>query len=174
MGRRILLVAVLSMWTAAGCATPSHEESERTEGAIGAPEEENDEERPAWAEGPVDSQSDERREEPGADGEEPGQRPAERPSDDRERRRRAAAADGLEGVFPDETVNLDFRKARIGRIFRIFKVKARIDLILDSSVKGRLTVSAEETPIEKAFRAVLAAADLTFERRDDVIVVEPK
>lgn len=173
---RPIAVFVAAMTIAGGassCATSSAAEPEETDrGAVGVPTEDEREERPVWAEGPIDDTTAEDRSDDDSTADRDTAESSRRPSEPRRPIR--TQAEGLEGVFPDETVNLDFRKASIRRIFRIFQVKARLDLVLDSEVEGRLTVRTDETPIREAFEALLKAADLTYERRDDVVIVQRK
>ena len=178
--RWTLLVAAFLVSGAAGCATAeSSEEQPSDEQAVREAPSESDE-PPVWAEGPVGSDRppesvDEEDAEVADEASEKGDERA-RQGEDRSRRRerrRRRSPRGLAGVFPDEQVTLDFRRARISRIMRIFTVKAKVNIVLADEVEGKMSVSMEETPIEEAFRAILQAAGLTFERRKGAVFVEP-
>ena len=173
--RRLLPIFALFVTCATavgGCATSSASESEPEPGAIGAPTDENDDERPVWAEGPVDDTTERPEETSKAEESSKASPPPQKPSP-RRRQTDAPVPEGLDGVFPDETVSLDFRKATIGRILRVFKVKAHLDIVLSDEVVGRIAIRTDEVPLEEAFRAVLSAGDLTYERRESVLIVKP-
>lgn len=143
----------------AGCASSSGASEANDSGVVQSPP--SADEDPAWAEGPIDD-----REAPRGEAE-----TSARPEDVRETK--AERPRRLEEVFPGESITLDFRQTDIRRVIRIFRVKAKVDLVLTPEVEGRLTVRTEEIPIVDAFRAVLRAGNLTYELRDRAIVVRP-
>lgn len=143
-----------------GCANPS-EPTETDTPVAEAPR--RSEERPVWAEGPVDNSP--RESESGADAAGP---------ESSQGRKAPSAEPKPEELFPNERVTLDFRRAKIRRILRIFQAKARQNIVIDDAVQGRITVQIDEAPIADAFRAVLVAAELGYETAGGDVVVRPE
>lgn len=80
----------------------------------------------------------------------------------------------IDEIFPEERVTLDFRDAPVQRILRLFREKARAEIVVAPEVEGRVTVQMEEAPASEAFRAVLRAANLVCERRDEILLIRPR
>lgn len=155
---------------AGGCATSggASDVGEFSEEPVaGTPSEE--EVRKPWADGPVDSTRPERR---GAarrldDG------PAREVEPAGGRVGQPGGGQRIGRLFSDRRIKLDFRQASVRRVLRIFREEARVNLVVAPEVKGRVTISTDEIPLDEAFEAVVRAADLSWKRRENVVVVEP-
>lgn len=155
--RKAIAIAGLSLLLAKGCASePEREFSEQPVGNGSS----TTEEKP-WKEGPVDSESDRRER-----GRQTDEGKADRMGND-------ARSRELGEVFPNKTIQLDFTNADVRRVFRVFREEARVNLVLGPDVEGRVTISTSEVQLADAFRAVVGAADLEWERTAGAILLKP-
>lgn len=152
--RYLWIVLVAVMVAGLGCAGSSNRESpDRT---VGTPPEETDDSVAGLASEDEPSPS-------------RGDRDAESsgPAD-------SASSNAIDELFPEERVTLDFREARVQRVLRLFRAKSRVEFVVAPEVDGRITVQMEDAPASEAFRAVLQAADLVCERRDEILLIRPR
>ncbi len=141
-----------------GCASSSEEPDE----PVGAPPDSR-EGVPIWLQDPEERETNSSDDEaPDENGEARSPAESESPSPSRSQ---------LRTLFPATTVDLDFRRAAIERVMRIFQVKSDRRIVIDPEVEGRLTISADNADVARAFETVLDTADLTCHRRDGTLVV---
>lgn len=167
--RRLLVVLCALLLGMSSCA--SEPEKKEPEGSVGAAPEERDE-PPVWAEGPAYEKETSDEAEEGASDKSTGDRSREAPAE--KPRRSGTTRQRLRGVFPSDTITLDFRNTSVRRVMRIFRAKAKIELVVKPEITDRITIETDEIPLIDAFLAVLEAADLTILRRENVVFIEPR
>jgi type II secretory pathway component HofQ len=64
----------------------------------------------------------------------------------------------------EKRVTLEFQKADVSNVLRIFAELMRVNLVLADSVQGQVTISLRSVKVSDAFAAVLQAQGLGFEK----------
>lgn len=91
-------------------------------------------------------------------------------SSDIERMRDSFAFSG----YKSERVSVDFYKIDLHNVFRLFREISDMNIIVDESVNGSITIALNDVPWEFALDVILNLADLKKEERYNTIVIYPK
>ncbi len=91
----------------------------------------------------------------------------------------ATAADELAENFDfsgykRERISIDFYKMDLHNVFRLFRQVSGLNLIVDESVSGSLTLALNDVPWDFALDIILNLAELDKEERFNTIIVYPK
>ncbi len=76
--------------------------------------------------------------------------------------------------YKRERISVDFYKIDLHNVFRLFRQVSGLNLIVDESVKGSLTVALNDVPWDFALDIILNLANLSKEERFNTIVIYPK
>jgi type IV pilus assembly protein PilQ len=74
---------------------------------------------------------------------------------------------------PTVTISLEFRKAEIVDVIRTLADFGEMNIVIDEDVKGLITISIKNVPLEQAFESILQAANLVKVKTDGIIIVLP-
>ncbi|PID77694.1 MAG: energy transducer TonB [Deltaproteobacteria bacterium] len=80
---------------------------------------------------------------------------------------------GLSG-FKKERISVDFYKIDLHNVFRLFREISGLNIIVDESVSGTLTLSLDDVPWDFALDIILNLTDLKKEERFNTLVIYPK
>lgn len=88
------------------------------------------------------------------------------------------AADAMQDSFQfsgykSTRISVDFYKIDLHNVFRLFRQISGINLIVDESVKGSLTLALNDVPWDFALDIILNLKDLKKEERHNTIVIYP-
>lgn len=75
--------------------------------------------------------------------------------------------------YKTKRISVDFFKIDLHNVFRLFRQVSDINLIVDESVKGSLTLSLNDVPWDFALDIILNLKDLKKEERHNTIVIYP-
>ncbi|MDR3088923.1 MAG: hypothetical protein LBU39_03800 [Desulfobulbaceae bacterium] len=85
------------------------------------------------------------------------------------------AQDGfLASGYNKERISVDFYKIDIHNVFRLFREVSHLNIIVDESVKGTLTLALNDVPWDFALDIICNLMELNQEKRDNTIVIYPK
>ncbi|HBT96184.1 MAG TPA: hypothetical protein DEB25_00295 [Desulfobulbaceae bacterium] len=73
-----------------------------------------------------------------------------------------------------ERISVDFYKIDIHNVFRLFREVSDLNIIVDESVKGTLTLVLNDVPWNFALDIICNLMDLNQAKRDNTIVIYPK
>lgn len=75
--------------------------------------------------------------------------------------------------YKSERISVDFYKIDLHNVFRLFRQISGINLIVDESVKGSLTLALDDVPWDFALDIILNLKDLKKEERHNTVVIYP-
>lgn len=76
--------------------------------------------------------------------------------------------------YKRERISIDFYKMDLHNVFRLFRQVSGLNLIVDESVSGSLTLALNDVPWDFALDIILNLAELQKEERFNTIIVYPK
>ncbi len=76
--------------------------------------------------------------------------------------------------YNKKRISVDFYKIDLHNVFRLFRQISDLNLIVDESVKGTLTLALNDVPWDFALDIILNLTDLNKEERFNTIVIYPK
>jgi type IV pilus assembly protein PilQ len=76
--------------------------------------------------------------------------------------------------YKRERISIDFYKIDLHNVFRLLRQVSGLNLIVDSSVSGSITVALKDVPWDFALDIILNLADLKKEEKFNTIIVYPK
>ena len=76
--------------------------------------------------------------------------------------------------YNKERISVDFYKIDLHNVFRLFRQVTNLNIIVDESVTGSLTLALSDVPWDFALDIILNLADLKKEERFNTIVIYPK
>ncbi len=76
--------------------------------------------------------------------------------------------------YKRERISIDFYKMDLHNVFRLFRQVSGLNLIVDESVSGSLTLALNDVPWDFALDTILNLAELRKEERFNTIIVYPK
>ncbi|BDD88575.1 hypothetical protein DPPLL_29400 [Desulfofustis limnaeus] len=76
--------------------------------------------------------------------------------------------------YRSERISVDFYKIDLHNVFRLFREISSMNIIVDESVNGSITIALNDVPWEFALDVILNLADLKKEERYNTIVIYPK
>lgn len=75
--------------------------------------------------------------------------------------------------YKNERISVDFYKIDIHNVFRLFRQISDLNIIVDESVNGSITLALNDVPWDFALDIILNLADLKKEERYNTIVIYP-
>lgn len=85
----------------------------------------------------------------------------------------ALAEEGM--VFPKKaTVTLSLQQADVDKVLKTLARKGGLDVVVDDSVSGKLTLDLTDVSLDRAFELVLKAKHLTYEKDGETLIVRKK
>jgi len=83
---------------------------------------------------------------------------------------------GQDALLPygKERISVDFYKIDIHNVFRLFHEISDLNIVVDESVKGTLTLALNDVPWDFALDIICNLMELSQTRRDNTIVIYPK
>lgn len=78
------------------------------------------------------------------------------------------------GGYNRQRISVDFYKIDLHNVFRLFREISDVNIVVDESVKGSLTLALNDVPWDFALDIVLNLKDLQKEERFNTIVILPK
>lgn len=96
-------------------------------------------------------------------------------SEEKGTKKKAAIEDtfGFAG-YNKQRISVDFYKIDLHNVFRLFRQVADLNIIVDETVTGSLTLALNDVPWDFALDIILNLADLKKEERFNTIVIYPK
>jgi type IV pilus assembly protein PilQ len=76
--------------------------------------------------------------------------------------------------YNKERITVDFYKIDLHNVFRLLREVSGINLVVDESVSGSLTLALNDVPWDFALDIILNLKDLTKEERFNTIIIHPK
>jgi type IV pilus assembly protein PilQ len=76
--------------------------------------------------------------------------------------------------YKNERISVDFYKIDLHNVFRLFRQISDLNIIVDESVQGSVTIALNDVPWDFALDIILNLADLKKEERFNTIVIYPK
>jgi type IV pilus assembly protein PilQ len=76
--------------------------------------------------------------------------------------------------YNKERITVDFYKIDLHNVFRLLREVSGVNIVVDESVKGSLTLALNDVPWDFALDIILNLKDLTKEERFNTIVIHPK
>ncbi len=76
--------------------------------------------------------------------------------------------------YKRERISVDFYKIDLHNVFRLFRQVSGLNLIVDESVSGSLTVALNDVPWDFALDIILNLSDLEKEERFNTVIIYPK
>jgi type IV pilus assembly protein PilQ len=76
--------------------------------------------------------------------------------------------------YKSERISVDFYKIDLHNVFRLFREISEMNIIVDETVSGSITIALNDVPWEFALDVVLNLADLKKQERYNTIVIYPK
>ncbi len=76
--------------------------------------------------------------------------------------------------YNKQRITVDFYKIDLHNVFRLFKEISNINIVVDESVSGSLTLALDNVPWDFALDIILNLKDLQKEERHNTIVILPK
>ena len=64
-------------------------------------------------------------------------------------------------------VSLDLQNADLGEVLRMLAKQAKVKIVIGNDVKGTVSASLHNMPLDKMLDSILAPHDLTWRRKDD-------
>lgn len=80
----------------------------------------------------------------------------------------------LASGYSSERISVDFYKIDIHNVFRLFREVSNLNVIVDESVKGTLTLTLNDIPWDFALDIICNLMELNQTGRDNTIVIYPK
>lgn len=80
----------------------------------------------------------------------------------------------LSSGYSKERISVDFYKIDIHNVFRLLREVSNLNIIVDESVKGTLTLGLNDVPWDFALDIICNLMDLNQTKRDNTIVIYPK
>jgi type IV pilus assembly protein PilQ len=71
-------------------------------------------------------------------------------------------------------ISLDMREVDVANALRLFASEGGVNIIADDEVKGTVTLTVRDAPIDQVFLTMLQSLDLGYEQRGDIIRVAPR
>ncbi len=99
--------------------------------------------------------------------------PAEKVSDAAEKKVPSPADDFSFSGYNKQRISVDFYKIDIHNVFRLFRQITDLNIIVDESVKGSLTLALSDVPWDFALDIILNLMDLNKEERFNTVVIYP-
>jgi type IV pilus assembly protein PilQ len=78
------------------------------------------------------------------------------------------------GGYDKQRISVDFYKIDLHNVFRLFREISDVNIVVDESVKGSLTLALNDVPWDFALDIILNLKDLQKEERFNTIVILPK
>jgi type IV pilus assembly protein PilQ len=78
------------------------------------------------------------------------------------------------GGYDRQRISVDFYKIDLHNVFRLFREISDVNIVVDESVKGSLTLALNDVPWDFALDIILNLKDLQKEERFNTIVILPK
>lgn len=78
------------------------------------------------------------------------------------------------GGYDKQRISVDFYKIDLHNVFRLFREISDVNIVVDESVKGALTLALNDVPWDFALDIILNLKDLQKEERFNTIVILPK
>ena len=82
-----------------------------------------------------------------------------------------SAGNALEAIGGERMISLDLKGMDIVEVLKTLASKGRMNLVVGSNVRGRVTMFLKDVDIADAFELILAANNLAIDRRGDIIYV---
>ena len=76
--------------------------------------------------------------------------------------------------YKNERISVDFYKIDLHNVFRLFRQITDLNIIVDESVNGSVTIALNDVPWDFALDIILNLADLKKEERYNTLVIYPK
>jgi len=76
--------------------------------------------------------------------------------------------------YKNERISVDFYKIDLHNVFRLFRQITDLNIIVDESVNGSVTIALDDVPWDFALDIILNLADLKKEERYNTLVIYPK
>lgn len=76
--------------------------------------------------------------------------------------------------YNNERITVDFYKIDLHNVFRLLREVSGVNMVVDESVAGSLTLALNDVPWDFALDIILNLKDLTKEERFNTIVIHPK
>ncbi|MCK9264510.1 MAG: secretin and TonB N-terminal domain-containing protein [Deltaproteobacteria bacterium] len=77
------------------------------------------------------------------------------------------------GGYDKQRISVDFYKIDLHNVFRLFREISDVNIVVDESVKGSLTLALNDVPWDFALDIILNLKDLQKEERHNTIVILP-
>lgn len=71
-------------------------------------------------------------------------------------------------------ISIDMREVDIANALRLFASEGGVNIIADEEVKGTVTLTVRDAPVDQVFLTMLQSLDLGYEQRGDIIRVAPR
>lgn len=77
------------------------------------------------------------------------------------------------GSMNDQLVTLDYRDADLSNVLRSLSYSYGLNLVTSTDIKGTITINLKDVTVDEALEALLLANELTFERKGNIIYINP-
>jgi type IV pilus assembly protein PilQ len=77
-------------------------------------------------------------------------------------------------TYSNEKITLEFYKADLHNVFRVFSEISGKNIIVDENVKGQLTLSLKEVPWDFALELILSVQGLRKDERLNTLIISPR
>jgi type IV pilus assembly protein PilQ len=79
-----------------------------------------------------------------------------------------------EAKYTGQPISLSLKDADVRDVLKTFATLTRLNIVVDPSVKGSVTVELREVPWDQAFELILTINGLDYQYENNVVYVAPK
>ena len=85
----------------------------------------------------------------------------------------ALAIDDQQPRYTGELITLSLKDADIRDVLKTFAVLTELNIVVDPTVKGSVTLELRDVPWDQAFELILRIHDLDYHLKNNVVYVAP-
>lgn len=123
----------------------------------------------------VADQTPQKKQQPSVESQLPAVNPLQQPADIAEQTAGGTMQDNFNfSGYTKERITVDFYKIDLHNVFRLLRDVSGVNIVVDESVTGSLTLALNDVPWDFALDIILNLKDLSKEERFNTIVIHPK
>jgi type II secretory pathway component HofQ len=103
----------------------------------------------------------------------PGERPGESPISEPAAQFPAVALDPEPPRYTGEPISLSLKDADLRDVIKTFAVLTEINMVVDPSARGKVTLELRDVPWDQAFELILHLNGLDYNLNDNVMYIAP-